>query len=871
MPPRRMSREESWQSLHRSEVSADNEDEVSTDVSMEDGNGDENNEETVHSSGPAYATISDVRKSMHPLQATADRVGQQVEEFAKSLDRLTSKTKEDPTKDCRRALPFVKEYQRIAHITVKRLKTIHGSEKKSRSRSKSRRSDVASTAAESQFDQQRLTTVEDLERWEEEEQSWDLLGSMLQLEFPVPTQDRPSLDSYQKTFPSMVRPLPNSSLHQYSTERDIWDDFLAVDDLAWERHTVLEWLKCSAEKSRPDIDTVVEELESKADRGSGLWAHSWLYTKEAIKGQKRLRSWPQALEPDSPGLNTSLTATNKKSALVTQLDPDAISRQGRELEKQDTSFERAIWVACWEMLRRGKDWNTVHSWFLDRGELWRSTAMRSLFIFQQASSAAWQTRDLWRKTCAVAAKSGGNDDFEKAVYGVLSGYLPSVLNVVHTWADNLFAYYNSYLLHSFDRYLKVNRPDRVSALPSDIFRSAIFSGQSALSGNQIVERLKLQSKVQEEALKPFKWLQGSLIAKSFEEFAFKHGVRITRVANKNTKSKTIMALPLELMESTQTAAISMEDYDFLRILTHMILIFKGMGYDFGGQRRRYAVDSIIVAYIEFLSQAGKQQLIPLYAARLESNRCVNCMSRQLPFILNSDERKITMKLMSQYGIDVHAVLAVQLRVIMEDKRPRLENSKSYERLEIFESVPDGISQPYHIKSNFIGDVVTDEQYDLIHGLEWFMLLEGYWLQSMFYGAEVYKFFMSKMSALDEGVSELKQFLGQGALAAARRLSRSVTFSQFSLSKTQAILGTVTDISQEKETIDDEEGSRTSPRKSKTRRAKNHQSQNSGAAPKSKLQREVLMVQGQSYLDLEHLFNALDAIQHWKELASEAER
>lgn len=711
----------------------------------------EQHEDTMRLEAPIFPTVNDVRKALHPLQATADRVGQQVEEFAKSLDRVNTKTKKDTVSDCRHVLPFVNEYRKIASNTVKSLRAKHGMEREKkaprRSKSKSGRSTARSPGAASRSanggSNDKLTTVEDLLRWEEEEQTWDLLGSMLQVEFPIPEKDRSTIKHDSKDKPWLTRPEQKLNMNHFSSEKETWDNFLASDDLAWERFTVVEWLKRCADRSRPEIDHIVEELESEADRGSGLWAHSWLYTKEAIKGQKRLRSWPQALEPDNPGLDTSLVGTKSKKALVTQLDPDAISRQGRELEQQDSSFERAIWVACWEMLRRGKDWQFVHNWCQDRGELWRSTAMRSSLQFAGTSTANWRSRHLWRKTCALASKTGGNDDYEKAVYGLLSGYLPSVLNIARGWDDHLFAHYSSFLLQSFERYQKVHYSDRIPFISSDVLQFSVFSGQRTQSGNQIVEKMKTLLETKEEALQPLKMLQGSLIARSIEDFFIKQGVRITRVANAKTVSKTIEALPLSMLEATQTAPIDLADYDLLRVFTHVILIFIKMGFSFGGGNRRYAVDSIVVAYIDFLSRAGKQQLIPLYASHLAPERIADCMCRQLPFVLDSEERKIMMKLMVQYEINVPAVLAKQMHLIMLDASPKKSASSAFPKLELQETSSETHSFPYKIRSRFMGTNITDEQYDLIHGLEWFLLLDGEWVSSMYYGATIYKHFLSK--------------------------------------------------------------------------------------------------------------------------------
>ena len=857
LSPRRWAaaREESWQSLNHSEASADREEDGYSDVSMGEAADDEGEEQTAEAL--VFPTVNDVRRALHPLQATADRLGKQVENFAMTLDRLNNKRQKTPHPDCRYTLPHVREYQKIANETAAQLRKSISPEKRrhlaKQSKKTLRRSSTRSNTGSAQE-----KVLEDLKRWEEEEQTWDLLGSMLQVEYPVPENERSTLKQFFRDSPNLVRRTQNDELHRYSSEKEVWDNYLASDNQAWEQYTVLEWLKKCADQSGQDIDEVAEELESEADRGSGLSAPSWLYTKEAIKGQKRLRSWPKALQPDGPGLDTSLVNALRTEPLVTQLDPDAISRQGRHLEKQDQFFERAIWLACWEMLRRGKKWDFVHSWLQERGELWRSTAMRGDLHMLTSSSGNWQARFLWRKTCAIAAREGANDDYENAFYGVLSGYLPSVEKVSRGWDDHLFAHYNSFLLRTFEKYIKTHFAERCPsalAVKSGAFDFSIFGGQRPESGNQIVELMKGHPDTKQEAAEPLKMLQGSLIARSFDQYIFTHGVRLTRAANAAGESKILTALPVSLLEGTgHTAPITMQDYDMLRMLTHIIFVFQDVGFHLPRGPRLFAVESIIVAYIDFLGKAGKQQMLPLYASRLSPERCITCLARQLPLVLETSERQMMMKLMKKYKIDVSSVLAMQLQLIIEDSPVDPNIYGNFPALKILEAESPDESMPRQIKARFIGEEITDEQYDLIHGLEWFMLLEGHWKVSMIIGATIYKY-----------------FLRIGALAAARLLSRNSTFSNFSLCKTQAILGYVVDISKHDGFGEDEAASRTLSRKTRSKGSRKQQAPSSIPPERIKNEREILLDQSKSFRDLENLFVALDAMEAWKELATEAQK
>ena len=750
MPPRQI-REQSWNSLHHSEASGDNVDSGYSDASM----GEESDD---HSEGSPtesrnYPTLGEVRRDLHPLQATADRVGKQVEQFAENLDRLSVRKQKQTRKDVSHVLPLVNAYKNIASQTVKHLGTMHAPERRQQLAKKTKRmlrkssgqSTPALNPTEEVKELDRITTVEDLRYWEQEEQTWDLLGLMLQVEYPV-------LDSAQsgRDFkPQIIRPSKSKQLHRYSPENDVWDSFIASDDQAWERNTVINWLKRCADKNGQDIEQVVQELETGADRGSGLWAHSWLYSKEAIKGQKRLRSWPKALEPDDPGLDVSLLNMEKTQALVTQLDPDAITRQNRVLERQDQFFERATWLACWEMIRRGKDWKDIHEWCEDRVENWRATAMHGdarNVVSTNSSIVNWQARDLWRKACALAAKEGGIDEYENAVYGALSGYLPSVLKVSRNWDDHLFAHYNSYLLHSFEEYVKNSfghRGPNVLVDQHSSFNFSTFGGQRVQDGAQLVERMKHLDATKAEAREPMKMLQGSLVAKTFGDFVFKHGVRLSISANITARSKIMLPIRAKILEGSIAADLRTTDYELLRLITHIIFIYQDLGFDFGEGDRRCAMESIVVAYIDFLSKAGKQQLLPLYASRLSSQRSVSCLGRHLPSILDHGERQTFMRLMAQEDIDVTAVLTSQLVTIITDMETPKGKKSPFPTLRILEETSKDASIPRQIEPDFLGTDISDDQRDLIRGFEWYLILDGHWRQTMMVGAIIYKHFLRK--------------------------------------------------------------------------------------------------------------------------------
>lgn len=650
---------------------------------------------------------------------------------------------------------MVREYKKIAHETVAQLRRIHAPEQhghtgkswrnilRSSTRTLSPKSNQKDENAELDFQ----TSVEDLRWWQEEEHTWDLLELMLQVEYPIPSSELQKSELHQD-FP---RPRKDPNIQFYHSEKDLWTSFLAEDDLAWERHTVVEWLRRCADESGEDVDTVIKDLEIKADRGSGLWANSWLYTKEAIKRQKRLRSWPQPLDPNAPGIDASILVADQSKGLITQLDPDAITRQTRTLEEKDHYFERAMWLACWEMLRRGKSWDYVQGWCGDRAEGWRALillgdprlAAQASRTSENDNSLAvnWQSRALWRKTCAIAAKTGGVDVYENAVYGVLSGYLPTTRTVCESWNDYLFASYNSYLLRQFDRYVRSSYTDRI---PTSLIKkygtygASVGGGQRAQSGNQIVEKMKRMTRTGKEAREPLKMLQGSLIAKSFDKFVCNQGIELSRSANETESSKILPKVLSTVPRDDVTADITTDDHDLLRIVTHILFIFQDLGLSASDDGHQIAMENFVVAYIDYLGKAGKQQLLPLYASRLSPKRAMSCLGRQLPTIRNHLERQTTVRLMRQYGIDVLGVLGMHLSLIIADNPAEGADNPSYPKLNILEATKEGRGLVHQIKPGFLGGNLTIDEQDLINGFEWYLLLDGHWRQTMAIGAVLYK-------------------------------------------------------------------------------------------------------------------------------------
>lgn len=689
---------------------------------------------------------------LHPLREAANRVGREVEKFAEVLDGYNPQRADTAEQRHGMTVELIEIYHGIARETLGRLREQHESERL-RSRGKAWRKMWApglkiandtdeldsdyedSPGAQSSF----KTTLADLERWEQEAQTWDLLARLVEVRHPAPEADKMSVEH-------------QSAIHRYSTEQELWDDFLKTDELAIERKTVLEWLKDAAQESGEDINEMVKELHQNAERGD-IIAHGWIHTKTAIKQTKRNLGSHECLDPESNDVKSIHLNSSNTETLVSQLDPDVMARQGRKLQVEDQYFERAIWLGCYEMLRRGTGPDEIREWCMDRTQIWRAVSMASLpnermkntkdenGDNEPANSASW---GLWRRMCFALARQTGADEYERAVYGVLSGDVSSVEPVCRSWDDFLFTHYSALLQTQFDTYLQ-NLGSRASITISmsnfGVFDAVQFHGDPKTAVERFIESLANDPRTRKEASRPMKMIQGVLIANQFPTFIIQQGLALSKFANEKTISNTIPFEDVQL--DNLEKYIRLEDYDSLRVLTHVILVYMGLGVDLGGFKTRHRVENVICAYIQFLKLSGKEELIPLYCSQLTGNRRYATLSRSLIDITDHEQRVTQIKLMRDLGIDVQNFITSQARFLLGDHQEDPNDGyPAAEKFKLFTTLP-GSEEPF-LKLDFFGEEDKIDRVDmlLIRSLEWYLLVDGLWSELFYIGCVLYCRFYS---------------------------------------------------------------------------------------------------------------------------------
>ncbi|KAI0905544.1 nuclear pore protein 84/107 [Ustulina deusta] len=693
--------------------------------------------------------------------------------FAKALDSLsvTQKTAAEQRADI---FTLVEKYY---HYATSKVQALRKAQKPTSSTGLRRLDDSSSQDSMDLDDTDNRSSAPDsadgLERWEQEAQVWDMLRRLLPLRY---------------SGRNIIRPV-RREISRFQSTSELWGEFIQSDPTAQERKAILECLQTSANDTRTDIDDLVRGFQKQADRGD-IIAHGWLHTRSAIKMQKNVNSWTGPLDPTSADAG-QLVDSNGLNPLVTQLDPDVATRQGRKLEPQDEYFERAIWLGCYELLRRGRSLNEIRDWCVERTEVWRAVSMSAMPLSKgkeaQQSSTDPLSALLWRRTCFALARQGGTDDYERAVYGILSGDITSAEKVCKSWDDFVFAHYNALLRAQFDGYLmKRTSPDSTAVIHQSFpsFNALQFHGDASSAGERLVSSLESNPKTSGEAKTPLKALQGAIISNNLTQYMHDLGIALGKRANQKAPSHLIPEIDSATISINDSRFFMMNDYEGLRVATHVYLLISHLdglqGEDHTEPDRRRAQDNIIATYVSILRLANLTDLMPLYCSKLQEERGFFTLSRNITRLETPGDRDMLLKIMAKLGMNIAKFVIYQPRSILAQLPIPEQGVPAFGAFTVLLNSPPTLKYGRPLKPDFFGDEpenfeTIDES--LIQSLEWFVLIDGLWEEFFEAGTAIYKRFLKGFN-----------------LHAARSLSERVRCADIFRRKTGLTITDDTDIS-----------------------------------------------------------------------------
>ncbi|PNS19719.1 hypothetical protein CAC42_7686 [Sphaceloma murrayae] len=640
----------------------------------------------------------------------------------------------------------------------------------------------------------------EIKRWVAEADTWDLLRVMLKARYPGDAEREERRARQEEV----------GNVHKYSPKEDVWAAFVLGDDVAKERHLVLKWLERAG------------ETEEVGEKEKSMWVNGWMETRERVKGAKRMR-----LNEDA-----EVHVRSGNEILVSALDPDAPTRQKKTLEKGDTVRDKEMWEACFYMLRKGKTWDEVTEWIAQRNQGWRAASLGvTASKILPVGAAGPASGALWRRMCLIAARTGTTDDFEAAVYGLLSGDLDSVKRVCRTWNDHVFAHYNAMLMAQFDDFtLQFN----ILHLPLDFVRKNALGSTSQITTTQssqdLVSGLSKLPSLAKELRQPFKLLQGSLVGNTFSDLARKVGMAIAEAAWKEEPSVVIKPVHRSAMTNSEEGLVEgviSDDPDALRVTTHALSVLRAVDPLHFTEASQDELDNVIAGYIQLLRVAGKRDMTPLYASLMAEERCVASLSQVITDDEDAKDRMDFIRLMQVYDIDAIAVIKGQYMYQLD--RVLAAPVQTSAPLDIIETTKEELYPGKRVKLSGIDVDITPDEEGLITGLSVFYLIEGHWSVTF--------------EALASACSKL---LAQGNFPAALALTAQLQFDQLSLSKSASILGRAINVM--------------SP---------DHTALVLAGDPGNSIKLQIMRRESQSYYHMSLLTRAVEALCAWRQVEHEA--
>ncbi|KAH9887802.1 nuclear pore protein 84/107 [Xylariomycetidae sp. FL2044] len=588
---------------------------------------------------------------------------------------------------------------------------------------------------------QSAVSDEELGYWEQEAQIWDLLRRLLPLRYSKRNTIKPN----------------RREMSRFKSSSELWDDFLQNDSTAQERKAILECLQTTADESRIDIDDMVKESQQRAERGD-IIAYGWLHTRSALKMQKSMNGWSGALDPTTSDAGQILDTTGS-NPLVTQLDPDVATRQARKLQPQDEYFERAIWLGCYELLRRGRSIAEIRDWCVERTEVWRAVSMSAIPLSKDEGAEPF-TPDplsiiLWRRTCFALARQGGIDDFERAVYGILSGDIQSVEKICENWDDLVYTHYNALLRSQFDSYLmKLLPPDSTATITQSFpaFNAVLFHGDSASAGERLFSSLESHPTISREAKSPLKSLQAAIMSNNLDQFLYEFGLFLGQKANEETQSALIHKYDDGGAKKDETRFFLASENRGMRALVHVYLIVSSLDDLQSSARadlsdRRRAQENIIATYVSTLRLRDMPYLMPLYCSRLQGDRALFTLSKNVSRITVENDRRQLLRIMEKLGMDIAKFVVFQPQSLFRQYPVTETRLPAFGRFTIFSNEPPSLKYGRLLKPEFFDDHAAQDPSaeDLISSLEWFLLVDDLWHETFQAGIAIYKRFLKEFN------------------------------------------------------------------------------------------------------------------------------
>lgn len=424
-------------------------------------------------------------------------------------------------------------------------------------------------------------------------------------------------------------PMEDTEANKVLSDCAVIDKLYSRKSVIREMQLVVDWCE---QNYLEDIQTI--EMEDKIE----FYSEGPHYWENTLHFASNKGNWP----------------SNRLAGLCLDMDPDAYNRTGKEINQQDKEDEVRVMRFIFRHLRAGK---------LDLG---RETAQKLGYYWLAASLQGWMLhqdfriedpecgfdhegnprRDLWKYACWNSAATPTMSLMEKAIFGLLSGNLASVLPACSTWEDQIWAYFRC----SIDTQIEEELRSTNITKPVTCRTAGQLANSSRFSVEMPTEywaNMKTSAEILQEIschLNDYNWNR---------EEKFHFFVQVYIILN---DIDNLLSTVNEYVNESDTTDFMSNKLrpQLLRFSAHLVLFLRNAEQITTNTQQQY-YSSILEAYINYLIEKRFLSLVAPYVAQMPTNAQVYCYSRLLKDITDKSERLKCLQLARDHNLNVEEI------------------------------------------------------------------------------------------------------------------------------------------------------------------------------------------------------------------------
>lgn len=400
-------------------------------------------------------------------------------------------------------------------------------------------------------------------------------------------------------------PMCVDTLGKYQTEKQLMTTLYENDTTVRHGQLVIDWLEKNAEEQ---LDNYYDQVEFFTDQ-TGAWENTL-----HVLAQKR-----------------SGICSDQRRPIVDHMDPDAPIREGLPLADLDMEDEARLLKYLFAYVRAGQ-LSEAQQFLMKVGQSWRAATLEGWKLYHDPNYEALgpdgvlrnpegnMYRDIWKTACWRMAQEEKMSMYERAVYATYSGNLDQLLPVCHTWEDHLWAYLRVMVDVRLEQEVRINSAlaKQWQKLPDRYWNNSMTIEVAF----QKVEASPSQ-KVQTESKEPFHLMQKYIILDDADS--------LIEEMYEWCRDDTVRTPP-----------------QLVRFMAHIVLFFRAIGKSV---KEKLCV-AILETYVKQLIEEQQVALIATYTATLPQDLQIECYAKFLEGIQQADERKQSLALAEEAGLDV---------------------------------------------------------------------------------------------------------------------------------------------------------------------------------------------------------------------------